>query len=135
MTEPPTPLIRVSSIPFPSDYTLPDKPGASGPALDAYRQSGFVLGKDLALFEEGMNLQLSIVRDASSSRFRKHPYAALMGLWSRTFSALADGCMLATRGSYGSCAPLVRSACEFIAAQHQLHATEMELYIEWLATN
>ena len=135
MTNPPTPLIRVSSIPFPDAYSLPDKPSASGPALEAFRQSGFVLGSDLALFEEGMNLQLKIVRDASSSRFRKHPYAALMGLWSRTFSALADGCALATRGSYGSCAPLVRSACEFIAAQHQLHAAEMELFIEWLATN
>lgn len=135
MTETPTPLMRVSSIPFPNAYALPDKPAVSGPALDAYRQTGFVLGSDLGLFEEGMNLQLKIVRDASSSRFRKHPYAALMGLWSRTFSALADGCALVTRGSYGSCAPLVRSACEFIAAQHQLHASEMELFIEWLASN
>ena len=135
MTETPTPLMRVSSIPFPNAYALPDKPNASGPALDAYRQTGFVLGSDLGLFEEGMNLQLKIVRDASSSRFRKHPYAALMGLWSRTFSALADGCALVTRGSYGSCAPLVRSACEFIAAQHQLHASEIELFIEWLASN
>ncbi len=135
MTEPPTPLIRVSSIPFPNAYALPDKPKVPGPALEAFRQTGFVLGNDLALFEEGMNLQLKIVGDASSSRFRKHPYAALMGLWSRTFSALADGCALATRGSYGSCAPLVRSACEFIAAQHQLHTAEMELFIEWLATN
>jgi len=135
MTEPPTPLIRVSSIPFPDAYALPGKPSVSGPALDAYRQTGFILADDLGLFEEGMNLQIKIVRDASSSRFRKHPYAALIGLWSRTFSALADSCALTTHGSYGSCAPLVRSACEFIAAQHQLHTAEMELFIEWLAAN
>ena len=135
MTEPPTPLIRVSSISFPDGYSLPAKPDASGPAQDAYRQTKFILGDDLRLFEEGMNLQLNIVRDSSNSRFRKHPYAALMGLWSRTFSTLGDACALATRGSYASCAPLVRSACEFIAAQHGLDSAEMELFFEWLADN
>ncbi len=135
MAELPTPLIRVASIPFPDAYQLPAKPSSSGPSQDAYRQTTFVLGTDLSLFEEGMNLQLKIVQDASNSRFRNHPYAALMGLWSRTFSALSDSCALAMAGSYGSCAPLVRSACEFIAAQHGLHSAEMELYIEWLASN
>jgi hypothetical protein len=57
----------------------------------------------------------------------------MMSLWSRAFLALADGCLLATRGSYASCAPLVRAACELIAAQHALHAAEMELFLEWLA--
>lgn len=132
--QPPTPSQRVSAIPFPERYTLPEKPqGASQAAQDAYRQTTFVLGNDLRLFEEGMNLQLRIVRDSSHSSFRKHPYAALIGLWSRSFLALADACLLATRGSYASCPPLVRAACELIAAQQQLHASEMELFLEWLA--
>jgi hypothetical protein len=38
-------------------------------------------------------------------------------------------------GSYPSCAPLVRAACEYIAAQQQLQAAEMEQYLEWLAAN
>lgn len=131
MAEPPAPLIRVSSVPFPESYMLPDKPTGGGQA-DAFRQTGFVLGKDLALFEEGMTLQLKIVRDSAHSKFRKHPYAAIIGLWSRTFSTLTDACLLATRGSYQSCAPLVRSACEFVAAQHGLHGGEMELFTAWL---
>ncbi|OGO50801.1 MAG: hypothetical protein A2148_03750 [Chloroflexi bacterium RBG_16_68_14] len=134
MDQPPTPTQRVSAIPFPERYDLPGKPqGASTQAQDAYRQTTFVLGDDLHLFAEGMNLQLRIVRDASPSAFRTHPYAALMGLWSRTFLALADTCLLVTRGSYPSCLSLVRAACEHIAAQHQLHASEMELVLEWLA--
>jgi len=80
-----------------------------------------------------MNVQLGIVRDAAHSTFRKHPYAAMMGLWSRTFSALSDVCLLSTRASYESCAPLIRSACEFVAAQHQLHAGEMDQFLNWLA--
>jgi hypothetical protein len=94
-----------------------------------------LLGDDLRLLTEGMALQLRIVRDASASSFRKHPYAALMGLWSRTFRTLADACLLALRGSYGSCPVLVRAACEYVAAQHQLHAGEMELFLEWLAAS
>ncbi|MBI4570381.1 MAG: hypothetical protein HY723_00390 [Chloroflexi bacterium] len=136
MSQPPTPTQRVSAIPFPEAYALPARPdGVSQQAQDAYRQTTFVLGSELRLFEEGMNLQLRIVRDASASAFRKHPYAALIGLWSRSYLALADTCLLATRGSYASCPVLVRAACECIAAQHQLQAGEMSLFLEWLAGN
>src|SRR3989304_8312650 len=122
MTQPPVPIQRVSAIPFPERYELPGKPEkASAAAQDAFRQTTFVLGDDLRLFEEGMGFQLRIVHDAAASSYRTHSYAALMGLWSRTFLALADTCVLTTRGSYPSCAPLVRTACEVIAAQHQLH--------------
>src|SRR3989337_2274977 len=120
MNQPPSPAQRVSAIPFPERYELPARP-EGGDAQAAHRQTAFLLGDDLRLFEEAMSLQLRIVRDASPSTFRKHPYAALMGLWSRTFLALADGCLLATRGSYASCPTLARSVCELIAAQHQLH--------------
>jgi hypothetical protein len=134
MSQLPTPTQRVSAIPFPDSYALPSLgKDASRPEQDAYRQTQFLLGNDLRLFVEGMTLQLRIVRDASPSSFRKHPYAALMGLWSRTFTTLADACLLALRGSYASCPVLVRAACEHIAAQHQLHAGEMELFLEWLA--
>jgi len=136
MNHPPSPTQRVSAIPFPERYELPGKPSDASPAAqDAYRQTTFLLGEDLRLFEEGMNLQLRIVRDASPSAFRKHPYAAIMGLWSRTFLALADTCLLALHGSYASCPPLVRAACELIAAQHQLHAAEMEQFLEWLGAS
>jgi hypothetical protein len=133
MNERPAPTQRVSSIPFPERFELPAKPDGAVSAQDAFRQTTFVLRDDLRLFEEGMNLQLRIVQDASHSSFRKHPYAALIGLWSRTFSALSDACLLATRASYESCAPLTRAACEYIAAQHQLHAGEMDQFLEWLA--
>jgi hypothetical protein len=134
MTHPPAPTQRVSAIPFPDRYELPARPdGAPTATQDAYRQTTFLLGDDLRLFEEGMNLQLRIVRDASPSSFRKHPYAALMGLWSRTYFALADACLLATRGSYASCPVLARSACEYIAAQHALQAGEIPQFLEWLA--
>lgn len=137
MQPPPAPAQRVSAVPFPERYVLPGKPDASAgqASQDAYRQTSFLLRDDLRLFEEGMNLQLRIVRDASHSSFRTHRYAALIGLWSRTFLALADGCLLAMRGSYASSAPLARAACECVAAQRQLHGAELALFLDWLATH
>ncbi len=130
----PTPGQRVSGIPFPAEYTLPAKPDATADAAaqDAFRQTGFVLGKDLRLFAEGMNLQLRILNDSSHSRYRTHEYAAVIGTWSRAYVALADVCLLITRGSYASVPNLVRSACELIAAQHQLHDAEMGEYVGWM---
>jgi hypothetical protein len=131
--QPPQPSQRVSAIPCPERYLLPEKP-AHQSAQDAHRQTSFVLAPDLKLFEAGMNLQLRIVRASLHSSYRKHPYSGLIGLWSRTYLLLADGALLATRASYGSCAPLVRLACQCIAAQRQLTgAGMMDAYLRWLA--
>ncbi len=136
MTEPPTPTQRVSAVSFPDSYALPRASNeAAPPQQDAFRQTRFLLGDDLRLFEQGMNLQLRIVRDSAPSAFRKHPYAALIGLWSRTFMVLADACLLTLRGSYPSCPPLARAACEYVAAEHRLHTAEMGEFLEWLAAN
>ncbi|HEY8172486.1 MAG TPA: hypothetical protein VIH21_05315 [Dehalococcoidia bacterium] len=130
----PTPGQRVSGILFPSEYILPGKPDATAPATlqDTFRQTGFVLTKDLRLFAEGMNLQLQVLNDSSHSRYRTPAYAAIVGTWSRAHAALADACALITRGSYASVPNLVRSACELIAAQHQLHREEMDEFTGWM---
>ena len=132
---PPTPPQHVSAIPFPERYNPPGRPDDASPTVqDAYRQSQFLLGRDLDLFGRLMNLQLRIVADSHHSRYRTHPYAALMGLWSRAFLYLADGCTLVTRGAYASCLPVVRAACECIAAQDQLRREEMDQFLEWAAS-
>ncbi|MHB8514922.1 MAG: hypothetical protein ACYDCT_05970 [Dehalococcoidia bacterium] len=130
----PTPGQRVSGIAFPSQYALPGKPDAAAPAdvHDAYRQTQFVLSADLRLFADGMALQLRILNDSSHSRYRTHPYAAVVGTWARAYAALADACLLVTRGSYGSVPNVVRSACELIAAEYQVKHEEMGEYVGWL---
>lgn len=130
----PTPGQRVSGIDLPQAYTLPGKLADTEPAAaqDAYRQTQFVLGKDLRLFAEGMDAQLGILRDSSHSRYRTHAYAAVVSTWSRAYSALADACVLIVRGSYGSVPNVVRSACEMIAAAYQLRAEEMHEYTGWM---
>lgn len=129
----PAPGHRISAIPFPPRYDLPGKPeGAAPAAQDAYRQTSFLLRRDLSLFEEGMNLQVAIVAASSGSKYRTQQLAAVAGLWSRVFLYLADGCVLSTRGAYPSVLPLVRTACECLGAERQLHDAEIEEFLAWL---
>ena len=125
---------RVSPIHAPEDYVLPGRPaGAAAPVIDAHRQTQFLLGVDLDLFAEAMNLQLRLLRDAYPSRYRSHALAAIVALWSRAYFYLGDALVLVTRGSYPSTLPLVRAACEVIAAEEALRGGEMEEHHRWLA--
>ncbi len=131
MSEPSAP--KIAPYRFPERYDLPGRPTAAPPsARDAYRQTQFLLSSDLSLFERTMNLQLAIV--AASAKKRTPEAAALLGLWSRTFSYLSDTCTLLSRASYPSCPPLLRTACDCIAAQRSLLADGFGEYNEWLAT-
>ena len=127
------PSQRVSPIASPDEYILPGRPeGGSASVLDSYRQTQFVLGGELGLFAEAMNLQLRLIKDAYPSKFRTHALAAITGLWSRAYSYLADTMLLASRGSYASTVPLARAACEAIAAEEGLRGGEMDEHTAWL---
>jgi hypothetical protein len=133
------PRQRISRIRAPAQYASPSRPpeAAGEQALDAYRQTRFVLGNDVELFSETMDLQLALVADANpatSSQYRTPELAALSALWSRAYAALADAMLLVSRGSYASTLPLIRAACELIAAQEGLRAGEMDQHHEWLAS-
>lgn len=123
---------RVILTSFPDSYALPARPGnVSAAALDAHRQTGFLLGEEMATFERAMNLQLRIVTE--NAKVRGARAAAMFTLWARVFSHLADACALMSQGSYVSCAPLARFALEAIAVQRSLVAGGFAEYEEWFA--
>lgn len=130
LSERPAPRLKAALTVFPDRYALPPRP-ASGPpsALDAHRQTSFLMGGDLTVFEQAMNLQLRIV--AANAKLRGEKAAALFSLWSRAYSALADTCALMSGGSYASCPPLLRTACDCIATQRSLIAGGFAEYEEW----
>ena len=69
---------RVSGIKGPEAWTPPSKPpeSAGEQVLDAYRQTRFVLGADLDLLHDLMDLQLKLVKDAYQTR--THAAAAIL---------------------------------------------------------
>jgi hypothetical protein len=79
-----------------------------------------------------MNLELRIVTDSRSSQHRTHGLAALLGLWSRSFACKADACSLLAGGRYVSCPPLLRTACDCIAAQTALAGGGLDEFAAWL---
>jgi len=123
---------RVSAVPFPDSYRLPGKEEAGQEGQDAFRQAQFLLGDDLALFAEAMELQLALMRDSSHSRFRTHAYAGIVALWSRAYGCLADLVLVTVRGSYVSAPPLARAAAEFIACEEALRTGEAGEHDAWL---
>lgn len=127
------PKLRVTLGAFPERYALPSRPSGGPPsAQDAYRQTQFMLADDLALFQRLMDLHLRLV--AENTRLRTPPAAAaLFAFWARVFSHLAHACTLMAQGAYISCPPLLRTACDAIAAQRSLIADGFGEYEEWLA--
>ena len=128
------PRQRVSGIKGPDAYAQPSRPpeSAGEQAQDAFRQTRFVLGGDLDLLQDLMDLHLGLVKDAYQTR--THAAAAILGLWSRSYTYISDAAVLASRGSYASVLPLVRTACECVAATDGLRAEEMYMHHEWLAS-
>ena len=123
------PQQRVAPFTFPRLYQSPLKQPAAPPV---HREVRFLLGEELALFEQGMNLELRIVADSRAGRYRTHGLAALLGLWSRAFACRAEACSLLTRGGYVSCPPLLRTACDCIAAQTGLARGGLDEFTAWL---
>jgi hypothetical protein len=117
---------------FPESYTLPGTPSGGLPAsIEAHKQARFLLGDDLGLFERAMNLQLGIV--AENRKARSAAAGAILSLWSRAFTLLADTCTLLCSGSYASCPPLLRTALDCNAAQRSMANGGFADYEDWAA--
>ena len=123
--------IKTALSAFPDRYAPPSRPSTAQPAVqDAFRQTQFLLSGDLDLFEKMMNLQLQIVK--ANSRLRTPEAAALFSFWSRAYSHTADACTMMTLGSYSACPPLLRAACDCVAAQRSLLSHGFGEYEAWL---
>jgi hypothetical protein len=123
--------IKTALAAFPDRYPLPSRPSAAQPQVqDAFRQTQFLLKQELELFEKLMNLQLQIVK--ANSRLRTPEASGLFSFWSRAFGHTADASTMMTLGSYSATPPLIRAACDCVAAQVSLAANGFGEYEGWL---
>jgi hypothetical protein len=121
--------VKFALTTFPESYSLPGRPSAPAAAIDAHKQTQFLLSDELVLFERAMNLQLAIL--AENKKAKAHSAAAILSFWSRTFSHVADACTLVCSGSYGSCPPLLRAALDNVAVQRSFMRDGFSEYEEW----
>lgn len=122
---------RVSGMRVPDSWTLTGKPVDLGPdSEDAWRQTGFVLGEDLRLLAEGLDLQTRVAGAGYTASARTMRMAAQASLWSRALVTASDAAQLARQGSYQSAIALVRQAVEFVAGQIGLER-DYEAFKRW----
>src|SRR6185503_15637796 len=122
---------RVSGMRLPDTWRLPGKPADLEPAAeDAWRQTGFLLGSDLRLLQENLELQLALAKTGYTASARTMVMAGFASMWSRAFVAITDATALVRRGAYSSALPLARQAIEFVAAQTSL-GHELDEWKRW----
>lgn len=119
---------RVSGARFPDGWRLPGKPADLEEfAEDAWRQTGFVCGQELALIQAGLDLQAKIAATGYTASARNMTMAAFASLWSRALLSTSDAVSLIRRGGYQSALALLRQAVEFVGAERGI-GDEMD---EW----
>jgi hypothetical protein len=96
---------------------------------DCHRQTAFLLAEELARFADLMDLHLTVA--AALGKPKTAPGAATLTYASRTYDLLGDTCQLLTRGAYGSCLSLLRTAIDCIAARRALSGGDADEYAEW----
>ncbi len=104
---------------------------AAGSA-DAYRQTSFVLGTDLDLVLQGMNLEGAAARASSGSKFRTQATAATLASWSRSWLCRLEALHAVEWGNYTAALPLIRSAVDHAGAEQFLLQQDAAEWTDWL---
>ncbi|MGH2632174.1 MAG: hypothetical protein ACRDG3_02085 [Tepidiformaceae bacterium] len=106
--------------------------GADGSA-DAFRQLGFVLGDDVELVLQGLNLEGAVAEASSAAKYRTQKMVSALGLWSRSWLSRLEALHAVEWGNYVGALPLIRAAADYqAAALYLLHSQAVE-WEEWLA--
>jgi hypothetical protein len=126
--------VRVSPPRVFSHVTRAAKPpiGAAGSA-DAYRQTSFVLGKDVDLVIQGLEREAAVAEASSGSKFRTQQMVSALGLWSRAWLDRLEALHAVEWGNYSAAITLVRAAADHQAAALYLLRTGAVEWDEWLA--
>jgi hypothetical protein len=108
------------------------KPPLASPGADAYRQTGFVLGRDVDLVVRGLELEGAIAEASSGAKFRTQRMVSALGLWSRAWLCRTEALQAVQGGNYAAAIPLVRLAADYQAAQVYLLRSDAGEWNEWL---
>jgi hypothetical protein len=93
----------------------PRPPGGS-PSADAHRQTAFILGSEVDLVLQSLELEAAVASASAAPKYRKQVMVAALGLWSRSWLARQQALHALEWGNYASAIPLVRSAADYQAS-------------------
>lgn len=110
----------------------PKPPTGAGESADAYRQTTFVLGEEVELLLDGLNLEGAIAEASSAAKYRTQPMAAALGPWSRSWLSRLQALHAVEWGNYSAAVTLVRAAADYQASTLYVLRTGAAEWQEWL---
>lgn len=117
---------------FPVATAASKPPAEAAGSVDAYRQTGFVLGADVEAVLAGLNLEGDAAGRASAPIRRTQTMASAMGLWSRSWLTRLEALHATQWGNYAAAITLVRAAADYQASAIYLLQTGAAEWQEWL---
>ncbi len=126
------PARRVAPPVLPDGWSLPRGCEGDPPSVqDAVRQASFLLKRDLALAGRAFEVQQAVAKSSYAGAYRTPRAVAAWVYWSRTAFLLGEAATAAVRAAYAAVPPLIRSACEHIAALRQAPAGDFAAFSQW----
>jgi|GEM_PF-938279 hypothetical protein len=110
------------------------KPDQGTSSVDAFRQSGFLIGEEINSLLIGLNLESSIASIFSGAKYRNHTVASLLLNWSRSWLARLAALHALENGNYSATFPLIRASIDHVATQHGLLQSDLFEWNQWLET-
>lgn len=117
---------------FPAATRSSRPPADAAGSADAHRQAGFILGNDIDLLLQGLQIESEIARQAGTSRYRNHTVASTMAMWSRSWLCRLEALHALEWGNYAASAALVESGARLMVAAHVLVDTSAADWTAWL---
>ncbi len=117
---------------------FPAATGAGKPPMDAmgsadaFRQTGFVLGEQVAEVLAGLNLEGGEAGASAGSRYRSQMMVSALGLWSRSWLSRLDALHAIQWGNYVAAVTLIRAAADHQAGELYLLRSGASEWQEWL---
>ncbi|HNO65215.1 MAG TPA: hypothetical protein PKK39_02625 [Tepidiformaceae bacterium] len=118
---------------FPVATGAAKPPADAAGSVDAFRQTGFVLGEEVELVLAGLNLEGAAAQQAAVPARRTQKMVSALGLWSRSWLARLEALHALQWGNYSAATALVRSAADYQASMLYLLQTGSAEWEEWLS--
>lgn len=117
---------------FPGATHAQRPPQEAAGAADAFRQARFVLGGELDLVIEGLELEGQMAEAAAGAKFRNQVVASTLAMWSRGWLCRLQALHALEWGHYAAGPPLLRGAVDAQAAGLLLLRSGAEEWKAWL---
>ncbi len=117
---------------FPEATRAARPPAGAAGAVDAHRQTAFVLGEEADLIVRDLEAEGAIALASTGAKHRTQTMASALGLWSRAWLGRLEALHAVEWGNYAAAVTLVRAAADYQAAQLYLLRQDGAEWAEWL---